>query len=133
MKKKLNMKKIIFILTAFGVAAVVFFYLVTSTWIGMGVREKCSVAQKMYTGDCVEALISYVDDSDNHTLRKRNQAVWALGQLGDNRALPILEKYLTGEECDHEKFMCQYELEKAIKLVSGGFNITHFVWRRSIN
>ena len=35
------------------------------------------------------------------------------------RALPILEKYHTGKECDHDQYLCQGELEKAIKLCKG--------------
>jgi hypothetical protein len=54
-----------------------------------------------------------------------------LGQLGDQKSLVVLKSYYTGEPCDHEKFLCQYELEKAIKLLEGGFNITAFVWRNN--
>jgi len=63
---------------------------------------------------------------------KRNHAIWALGQLGDKRALPSLEKLYTGEPCDHSKYVCQYELKKAIKLCRGGLNITAWTWRRFV-
>jgi len=91
--------------------------------IGQGVKERCKTAQERYDGDCVGALMARVD-SEEESFGDRNEAVWALGQLGDKRALPILRKYYTGEECDHEKYLCQYELEKAIKLSEGGFNAT---------
>ena len=35
------------------------------------------------------------------------------------RSLPVLEAVYTGEPCDHEEVLCQYELEKAIKRCGG--------------
>ena len=66
-------------------------------------------------GDDVDALIAYVQ-SDLHTLRERNYAVWTLGRIRDGRALPILEGYLSGEKCEHDSKLCQKELKKAIEL-----------------
>jgi hypothetical protein len=70
-------------------------------------------AQQEFQGDRVEALIAFVD-SDRHSLAERNRAVWALGQIADPRALAVLRKYYTGAECQHDKFLCQRELKKAI-------------------
>ena len=42
-------------------------------------------ATQEYSGDRVEALIAYLQ-SEEHSLRNRNRAVWALGQIGDDRA-----------------------------------------------
>jgi hypothetical protein len=58
-------------------------------------------------------------NSDVHPLRERNLAVWTLGRLRDRRALPSLTAAYTGDLCDHDKTLCQYELEKAIKLCGG--------------
>lgn len=79
--------------------------------------KRCTVAQAAHphSGDHVAALLDYVQ-SDLHTLEKRNRAVWALGQTRDSRALPILEKYLSGEDCDHAATLCQSEIKKAIAL-----------------
>jgi len=71
-----------------------------------------------HPGDNVAALLDYVQ-SGSHTLRERNLAVWALGQARDSRALPVLESYYTGGECDHATRLCQSELEKAVKLCRG--------------
>ena len=112
--------------------SLVLFFITTSAWIGMSVKDQCIAAREQYEGSCVEALIDYVRDEQGHNLRERNRAVWALGQLGDPRALPVLRSYYTGEECDHGQFLCQWELEKAIDLAGGGFNATAWVWRRDI-
>jgi len=75
-------------------------------------------AQREFRGEGVEALIQLVE-SEHHTLRERNRAVWALGRLRDRRGLPVLEKHYTGGECDHARFLCQRELRKAIDLCNG--------------
>ncbi len=56
--------------------------------------------------------------------------VWALGQLGDQRALPFLRSLATGQSCDHETNLCQGEIQEAIqKLESNSFNLPAFLWR----
>jgi hypothetical protein len=87
----------------------------------------CVKACQKHPGDRVEALIAYIF-SDEHSLQDRNHAIWALGHIGDERALPALEKLYTGMPCDHEKFVCQYELRKAIDKVKGKtFNF--YLWK----
>lgn len=75
-------------------------------------------ADHPHPGDDVAALMDYVQ-SDSHSLEDRNHAVWALGQARDERAVPVLKKYITGQECDHKTDLCQHELDKAIDLASG--------------
>jgi len=66
--------------------------------------------------------------------RANNHAIWALGQLGDKRALPFLKSLLTGEPCDHETNLCQGEIKEAIqKLERNQFNLPKFLWRRILN
>lgn len=96
--------------------------------IRAGVKEMSAEAVKEFPGDRVQALIAYVG-SENHTLKKRNRAVWALGQIGDSRALPVLESYYTGGECDHDKNLCQRELKHAIYGCKGGINLTAWLGR----
>lgn len=128
--KKISKKIIVYI----AVIIILFFilmFLTSAILIGSSVREECKIAQEKYGGECVEALIKLVDDSS--TQYGKNRAVWALGQLGDERGLPILEKYYTGESDfkggKWDEGISQYELSKAIKLLKGGLNISAFVWR----
>jgi hypothetical protein len=67
--------------------------------------------------DDVEALMALVADN-GLAVADRNRGVWALGQLRDARALPVLES-LRVEVCRHGEDICQHELEKAIALCSG--------------
>ena len=44
----------------------------------------------------------------------------------------VIEKYYTGEIPERESYdagLSQYEMKKTLKLLGGGWNITHFVWR----
>ena len=88
--------------------------------IQSGLDEWCVTAQAAHphSGDDVAALLDYVQSSE-HTLRDRNYAVWALGQARDERALSVLERYYTGGPCHHDRYLCQGELDKAIKLCKG--------------
>ena len=92
--------------------------------------------QKEHTaGDCVEALITTLEDANN-PFRTRNEAIWALGQIGDSRALPVLQNYYTGNIPPREplsKTISQYELQKAIDLARGEFNLSAWAWRNSLD
>jgi hypothetical protein len=99
--------------------------------IASGVRAAQDAAMREHPGDRVAALVSYVD-SPSHALSQRNRAVWALGQLGDARAMAVLQKYFTGRRCEHARLLCQHELAKAIRLCRGGTNVPAVLWRHSL-
>lgn len=105
---------------------------IAATWIGYEVKKNCKHAQNKFSGDCVEALSQMVRD-DTQSFTTRNDAVWSLGQLGDPRALPVLEASFTGNIPDREPYnevLSQYELRKAIHLAKGSTNIFAWVWRQ---
>jgi hypothetical protein len=110
------------------VALLVVAFAAVSWVIGTDVRAARDAALAAHPGDQVEALVAFVE-TPTHGLQERNRAVWALGQLGDVRALPMLEKHYTGEPCDHDRELCQRELGKALELCRGGVNLTALVWR----
>jgi hypothetical protein len=116
------------------VAAIILF----SLSIELGVKKTCEMATREYPGDKVEALIQFVESEEKGYNARRysanNHAFWALGQLGDKRALPSLRRLLTGKPCDHETNLCQGEIQEAIqKLERNGFNLPKFLWRRVLN
>jgi len=117
-------------ISAIGVSIGLLLFVVTCTIIGYEVNQICSDARSEYKNDCVGSLITLLND-ETQPFRERNSAIWALGQLGDNRALPVLERYYTGNIPERESLsegISQYELKKAIKLASGGLNITTWAW-----
>ncbi len=98
---------------------------------GYGVKKRCMLAQSQYGGECVDALMKKV--ADNSSQYDKNGAIWALGQLGDKKALSFLEKYNNEQQFpSSEKWdegISQYEVRKAIKLLKSGFNLSAFIWR----
>jgi hypothetical protein len=126
-----DIKQTILYIGAIGVSISLLFFVITCSWIGYEVKQQCRDAQSQYGGDCTESLIALLND-ENRGFKDRNSAIWALGQLGDPIALPVLQSYYTGNIPDREplaKTISQYELKKAVNLTSGGFNITAFMWR----
>jgi len=121
-------RKVVFYGVLCGIAVILGAFVMICWSIRSGVKEMSARAVQEYPGDRVEALISYVN-SDKHSLRDRNLAVWALGQIGDRRALPVLKKLYTGGPCDHDRALCQGELQKAIKLCEGSVNATAWLPR----
>jgi hypothetical protein len=111
---------------------VVAIYVGIGVWIGNDVRQVSRTAQSRSTGAPVTALCTLVTD-DDVGYELRNRAVWALGQLGDRAALPVLEPLYTGDECRHDSALCQHELRKAIMACRGGVNVTALVWRRGFS
>ena len=99
--------------------------------IAAGVDKAANKARQSFPGDPGMALIA-VATSENFPLKDRNRAIWALGQLGEVRALAPLESLLTGKPCDHAVAVCQHEVRKALRLCHGGINITRWTWRPSV-
>jgi len=127
-----TIKEKLFYLAAIGLSIFLLFFFIGNVWIGHEAKRLCQDAMWDYKKtNCVDALIVQLDD-ESRGFRSRNHAVWALGQFGDSRALPALQKYYTAKIPDREPLddtISQYELKKAINLASGGLNITAWVWR----
>ncbi len=130
-----NIKAKFLYLFALGVSLFFLFFMITGVWIGHEAKRLCQEAKWEYKKtDCVEALIATLDD-EKQGYRTRNHAIWALGQFGDERALPVLQKYYTGNIPDREPLdetISQYELKKAVNLANGGTNIISWMWRFEI-
>jgi hypothetical protein len=96
--------------------------------IARGVENLSCKAMAQFQGDRVEALIALAD-CQQCRIEDRNHAVWALGQLRDPRALPVLYKYRTGKPCGHRTSICQHEIEKAIRWTEGKSYMAPQIWR----
>jgi hypothetical protein len=109
-----------------------------SLWVELHLKKTCEMATRKYPGDKVEALMMSVETGEYgynaHRYKMNNHIFWALGQLGDKRALPFLRSLLTGEPCDHETNLCQVEIQEAIqRLKSNQFNLPKFLFRGILN
>jgi len=116
----------------YGILACLLFVIFVYGWaccaIKSGVKAISIEAMQEYPGDRVEAPIEYVQ-SEDHNLKDRNRAVWALGNIADKRALPVLEQFYVGEPCKHDEYLCQRELKRAIDRCQGKLNLTAWVSR----
>lgn len=122
-------------IAAVGVCILLLFFVIGVTWIGLDVKSQCAAAQSDYGGDCVEALVSLVED-ESRGYRNRNNAIWALGQLGDSRSHKVLQGLYTGVIPPREPLdqgISQYELRKAVDLTGGGQNPLAMFWRFNID
>ena len=109
------------------------------TWIGSDVKENIRIAKSMYPGNAEDALIAYLQDGSNDPEKRTHLAVWTLGQIRSEKALPILkELYINdpeGATCygKHHQMICQYELHKAIKSIEHRRRVSHASQNESAN
>lgn len=95
------------------------------------VRDICNNAQKEYKSDCVVSLMKVLD-SNNKSIKQKNDAIWALGQLADKRALPKLKYMFVADYPEREpldEVISNYEIEKAIRWMESG-NLTSWMYFR---
>jgi hypothetical protein len=124
-KPKLETAIIIAIVTMFAL------YGLGARLIFKGVQHYATDAQSLYGGDSVGALIALVED-ETASFEKRNSAIWALGQLGNDRALPTLQMLDTNEvqEAPYNStaYIVQYNVEKAIRQINQ-FSMVRWMYR----
>jgi hypothetical protein len=117
------MKKLVFAVGVFILMVLVSSLVLLHAFIGKDVKQNISMAKSLYEGNAEDALIAFFQDDDNTAIQKTHLAVWTLGQIRSEKALPILKKmYMNdpeGETCygRHHEVICQYELHKAIQAI----------------
>lgn len=79
-----------------------------------------NIARDKYSGNAEDALIAFLADTGNSPRERSRVAVWTLGQIKSQKALPLLEEFYlddpSGITCKgrHELVLCQSGLHKAI-------------------
>lgn len=120
-------------LTKLGALGVVFVALTAiSFWqIYAKVDETVGKAMEMYDGDAIKCLHCLAVDESAHYV-DRNDAIYALGQIGSKRSLPVLETLDTEVEqekpWDRSQYIVQYEVEKAIHQMRTTFIVTRWMY-----
>ena len=138
LKSKSRVRKVVVWGMPIALSVCVLVIILLSLGIELGVKKLCGAATRKYPGDKVEALMMSVESDRSgysaHVYKANNHSFWALGQLGDQRALPFLRGLLSGEACHHETNLCQGEIKEAIvKLEGNGFNLPKSLWRAALN
>jgi hypothetical protein len=124
-RKNRKFTQVLAYLAILGLSLFVMLFVVSSTWIGYTVKNMCLAAEDAYGGDCVEALSTQLRD-ESLDYGTRNTTTWALGEIGDQRALPCWRISSPVGFCENpgRGELSQYELQKAIRLIKSGFNLT---------
>jgi len=129
--QSLNEEKILSYGFLISFAVLFILFILVLHWTSSDVRATCKRVQQQFEGDPVEAIVAYLE-SDSGSFKEKNRVIWALGEIGDKRALPVLQKLYAGVPCsmpcDSSKYICQYGLEKAIRACKG-FNVVRYVWQ----
>jgi hypothetical protein len=114
---KRNIKKTLIAGLILFVVAIMATFFGLKIWISSEANTVAEDAVQVFHLDKTESLIALID-SEDYSLKARNNAIWALGVLKDKKALPKLQLLYTGQPCNHDIELCQYEIEKAIKKIS---------------
>ena len=101
-----------------GLLAIAVLLLLLQGYIRLSVLATSDSAVERFGGDRISGLAAMVNCSECR-LKDRDMAVWALGELRDRRALPVLRAHYKGGKCNHSSELCQYNLGKAILKIEG--------------
>jgi len=94
--------------------------------IGHSIKENITVAKKHYPGNAEDALIAFLSDTTNTPENRTHIAIWTLGQMRSEKALPYLYDLYNddpdGKSCQwrHDSVLCQREIHKAIVFIENG-------------
>lgn len=94
--------------------------------MGYGIKQNIRIAQQQYPGNAEDALIAYMLDENISPDRRTHEAIWTLGQIRSQKALPHLQGLYwedpEGKTCygKHQEMLCQYEIHKAITAIEKG-------------
>jgi hypothetical protein len=89
-------------------------------WIDVDVKKNIQVAKEKYDGKAEDALIAYLLDTTNSPFDRSHVAIWTLGQIHSEKAIPILTRLYEndpeGKTCKgrHDSVLCQREIYKAL-------------------
>ncbi len=114
------MKKIILIFGGSLITLLLLGYVAIYIWIDIAVKNNIEVAKDKYSGKAEDALIAYLLDTSNSPRNRSHIAIWTLGQIHSEKAIPILNGFYKndpkGETCKgrHNSVLCQYEIYKAL-------------------
>ena len=95
--------------------------------INHGVKERIGISQEKYQGTPEDALIAFLSDTTNTPRDRTDIAIWTLGQIQSQKALPILKELYhndpEGKTCHdrHDSVLCQYGIYKAIRAIESNW------------
>ena len=125
------MKRILILISAGFIILLFGVWFALRILIGQNVKENILVAKQKYSGTAEDALISFLHDESNSAYDRTHTAIWTLGQIHSEKALPILYEYYEndpkGETCfgKHDTRLCQSKIHTAIVVIERGRLFSH--------
>jgi hypothetical protein len=122
-----NMKKILLRIGIGLTILFVCFFLAMRIWIGHDIKGRITIAKQQYPGTAEDALLAYLSDTTHSPRDRTDVAIWTLGQIRSEKALPVLYKLYKndpeGKTCKgrHDTVLCQYGIHKAIVSIEHGW------------
>jgi hypothetical protein len=114
------MKKIITTTVLVLVAILLSGYTAIYFWIDSDVKKNIALVKEKYPGTAEDALLAYLLDTTNSPNDRTHIAIWTLGQIQSEKAIPVLTALYKndpeGKTCrgNHSVVLCQYEIYKAL-------------------
>jgi hypothetical protein len=114
------MKKIITTTVLVLVAILLSGYTAIYFWIDSDVKKNIALVKEKYPGTAEDALLAYLLDTTNSPNDRTHIAIWTLGQIQSEKAIPVLTALYKndpeGKTCigNHNTVLCQYEIYKAL-------------------
>ena len=126
---KRKLKKIILYILVITLFFIIMSIIFSFHAIYTGVKKICVEARREFGQDCTNSLVLFIK-SDDHTLKEKRHAVWALGQLAEERSIPFLKQFQETYQCsdDPKKSKMCYEIFKALKWCEHG-NATNWMYK----
>jgi len=118
--KKIVMKRIVFIVSGSLITLLFLGFIAMYIWIDIDVKKNIRTTKEKYPGRAEDALIAYLLDTTNSPKNRSSLAIWTLGQIQSEKAIPILNELYKndpeGKTCKgkHDSVLCQYEIYKAL-------------------
>ncbi len=123
-----NAKRIMFPAAIITFVILILLIFLASYMMGYGTHRECLKAQAIHKGSCTTALLSVVND-ERSSIKDKDLAIWAIGQIGNPEAITALQAHQTDEECPRKACISQFEIQKAIDLCSGKLNAAGKIWK----
>ncbi|HPG33251.1 MAG: HEAT repeat domain-containing protein, partial [Bacteroidales bacterium] len=114
------MKRKLFIAGSGLLGLIMLGFLTIYIWIDIDVKKNIKIAQERYPGKADDALIAFLLDTTNSPQNRSSVAIWTLGQIQSEKAIPVLEDLYKndpeGKTCygKHDSVLCQHEIYKAL-------------------
>jgi len=115
------MKRKVFILSSSLLGLIIVGLLTIYIRIDIDVKRNINTAKEMYPGNAEDALIAYLLDTNNTPQDRTRVAIYSLGQIQSQKAIPILEDLYKddpeGKTCyeKHNIVLCQSGIYKALE------------------